>query len=116
VPAQPQRTLPNYYTYLALRNDIFPQVQAFKDSFFRQQPSTRRVCAVSGVPLTWTNTDIDHAEPQTFKQRWLDSEGITLAQVGLTTGDNTAGDQGNGECYEAQCCQDCVYNLQRWQC
>lgn len=100
-PAQPQRTLLNFYTYMALRNDISPQVQAFKTSFFRQQPLSRRVCAVSGTALTWANTDIDHAEPQTFKQLvqgWLYSEGITLAQVRLTTGDNTAGEQGSAHC------------------
>jgi hypothetical protein len=55
----------------ALRCEIAPQVQKFRDS-------TPLICALTGVPLTLGNLHVDHVPPTTFSalaREWVDRQG-----------------------------------------
>jgi hypothetical protein len=91
---QQQRVLPDDYYYKALRNAITPSVRAFKAAAFHSAISADQPvsCPVSGVPVTWDNSDVDHAAPHTFLalvQGWLQQQGMSLSDVITPSGDNT---------------------------
>lgn len=46
------------------REAVYEDNQAFKREFFRNNPNP--VCEITGVPLTWDNSHVDHAPPLTF--------------------------------------------------
>jgi hypothetical protein len=89
-----QRVLPDDYYYKALRNAISPSVRAFKAAALRSAASAAQpvTCPLSGAPLTGSNSDVDHAAPQTFVavvRSWLQQQGISLSDVTTPSGDNT---------------------------
>lgn len=66
------------------RSAVRQQIEAFKHRFFNSTRSP--CCALSGRPLTYENSDVDHIEPDTFEQlvdRWCRSVRITWSDVGV---------------------------------
>lgn len=60
------------------------QTQAFRDRFFN---STRNpCCSLTGQPLTYENSDVDHIHPDEFEclvDRWLASVHLVWSDIGI---------------------------------
>ena len=68
----------------ACRYAIKDQIQTFRMASFHDQ--AEQVCAVSGKPITASNSDVDHIPPRTFEtlvERWLRSLNIQTQDVAL---------------------------------
>lgn len=67
---------------IACRNVTRPYLQQFRENYFRTTSKELCICPITGIQLTWNNSDTDHAYPQTFKQ--IVSDFIEVFDIDIT--------------------------------
>lgn len=72
------------YVMRVCRSTVRQQIEAFKHRFFNSTRSP--CCSLSGKPLTFDNSDVDHIEPNTFEylvDRWCQTVNLTWADIAI---------------------------------